>query len=76
MVPGKLNLLNIVELFAIQICLGGQTGKSNDSVSAIAKIFDERKKFRLALAPEGTRKKVADWKTGFYYIAKKCRWIG
>ena len=24
-----------------------------------------------AIAPEGTRKKVDDWKTGFYYIAKK-----
>jgi 1-acyl-sn-glycerol-3-phosphate acyltransferase len=22
------------------------------------------------LSPEGTRKKVAQWKTGFYYIAK------
>ncbi|MGB5458675.1 MAG: 1-acyl-sn-glycerol-3-phosphate acyltransferase [Eudoraea sp.] len=44
--------------------------KSQNKVAAIAKIFDERKKFRLALAPEGTRKKVADWKTGFYYIAK------
>ena len=25
----------------------------------------------MAIAPEGTRKKVDEWKTGFYYIAKK-----
>ncbi len=45
--------------------------KRSDTVDAIVKIFDERKKFRLALSPEGTRKKVTEWKTGFYYIAKK-----
>lgn len=44
--------------------------KNNDMVSATAAVFKERKKFRLTLAPEGTRKKVAKWKTGFYYIAK------
>ena len=25
----------------------------------------------MAIAPEGTRKKVNTWRTGFYYIAKK-----
>ncbi|MFX0557706.1 1-acyl-sn-glycerol-3-phosphate acyltransferase [Maribacter sp. CXY002] len=44
--------------------------KSSDTVSGIAQIFKERKKFRLALSPEGTRKKVQNWKTGFYFIAK------
>lgn len=44
--------------------------KSSDAVSAIANVFREKKKFRLALSPEGTRKKVTEWKTGFYYIAK------
>lgn len=44
--------------------------KNNDTVSATAAIFKEREKFRLTIAPEGTRKKVAKWKTGFYYIAK------
>jgi 1-acyl-sn-glycerol-3-phosphate acyltransferase len=44
--------------------------KSSDTVTAIAAIFKEKEKFRLALSPEGTRKKVTDWKTGFYYIAK------
>lgn len=44
--------------------------KNNDMVSATAEIFNNRKKFRLTLAPEGTRKKVEKWKTGFYYIAR------
>ncbi|RTE53382.1 acyltransferase [Arenibacter aquaticus] len=45
--------------------------KRLDTVAAIAKIFKEKRKFRLALSPEGTRKKVTKWKTGFYYIAKE-----
>ena len=40
-------------------------------VDSIAALFGEREEFRLAIAPEGTRKKVTDWKTGFYYIALK-----
>ena len=44
--------------------------KSNDTVNLIADIFKEHRIFRLALSPEGTRKKVTQWKTGFYYIAK------
>lgn len=45
--------------------------KNENKVEAIAKIFAQKKEFRLAIAPEGTRKKVTSWKTGFYYIAKK-----
>ena len=40
-------------------------------VDAIAEIFREKEIFRLALSPEGTRKKTKKWKTGFYYIALK-----
>ncbi|WP_088340881.1 1-acyl-sn-glycerol-3-phosphate acyltransferase [Robiginitalea sediminis] len=40
-----------------------------DNVKAAAEIFGQRDLFRLALAPEGTRKKVARWRSGFYYIA-------
>lgn len=42
-----------------------------NKVDAIAKLFNEHDEFRMALAPEGTRKKVKEWRTGFYYIAKK-----
>ncbi|EPR73676.1 Acyltransferase [Winogradskyella psychrotolerans RS-3] len=41
-----------------------------NKVEAIAKLFAEKDVFRLTLAPEGTRKKVENWRTGFYYIAK------
>ena len=44
-------------------------GKRNDTVEAVANLFEEREEFRLALAPEGTRKKVDQWKSGYYYIA-------
>lgn len=42
-----------------------------NNVQAIAKIFKERDVFRMAIAPEGTRKKVKELKSGFYYIAKE-----
>ncbi len=45
--------------------------KNENKVDTIAKIFQEKEVFRLAIAPEGTRKKVTEWKTGFYYMALK-----
>jgi 1-acyl-sn-glycerol-3-phosphate acyltransferase len=45
--------------------------KNENKVDTIAKIFENKEVFRLAIAPEGTRKKVTEWKTGFYYIALK-----
>jgi 1-acyl-sn-glycerol-3-phosphate acyltransferase len=44
--------------------------KSQNKVDSIVEIFNSRKEFRLALAPEGTRKKVSQWRSGYYYIAK------
>lgn len=44
--------------------------KNNDLVSTIVAMFNDREDFKLGLSPEGTRKKVKNWKTGFYYIAK------
>ena len=40
-----------------------------NKVEAIAQIFKEKDEFRLAMSPEGTRKKVTIWKTGYYYIS-------
>jgi len=45
-----------------------RTPKQN-KVEAITAIFKTKEVFRLALSPEGTRKKTERWKTGFYYIA-------
>ncbi|PKA84264.1 1-acyl-sn-glycerol-3-phosphate acyltransferase [Ulvibacter sp. MAR_2010_11] len=44
--------------------------EGQNKVEAIADLFKSKEEFRLSLAPEGTRKKVAAWKTGYYYIAQ------
>ncbi len=44
-----------------------------NKVDAIAELFEKRNELRLAIAPEGTRKKVKEWKTGFYHIAKAAK---
>lgn len=40
-------------------------------VESIVEIFNSKDIFRLAISPEGTRKKVTYLRTGFYYIALK-----
>lgn len=42
---------------------------SQNLVERITEIFRKQERMILALAPEGTRKKVSYWKTGFYHIA-------
>ena len=42
---------------------------SKDKVEAISKLFSQYDELRIAIFPEGTRKKVEALKTGFYYIA-------
>ncbi|WP_290874314.1 1-acyl-sn-glycerol-3-phosphate acyltransferase [Flavobacterium sp.] len=44
-------------------------GKNN--VDATVDVFNSREVFRMAIAPEGTRKKVTQLRTGFYFIAHK-----
>ena len=39
-------------------------------VDQAVKLFNDNEKFILAIAPEGTRKKVKKLRSGFYYIAK------
>jgi 1-acyl-sn-glycerol-3-phosphate acyltransferase len=53
--------------------LGGypvERSSSHDMVSHVADLFHTHNYFILAIAPEGTRKKVDKLRTGFYYIAK------
>jgi 1-acyl-sn-glycerol-3-phosphate acyltransferase len=40
-------------------------------VGEMRREFSARERFWLALAPEGTRKKVQKWKTGFWHIARE-----
>jgi len=75
----EMNFVAKKELFAFPLgyyfkYMGGEpldrSGGKN-KVDVIAEIFKRREIFRLAVLPEGTRKKVAEIKTGFYYIALK-----
>lgn len=69
---GKKELFNPLTAWFFK-ALGGapiNRGKNEKTVHSIVRIFNSRSKFRLAIAPEGTRKKVERWKTGFYHIAK------
>jgi 1-acyl-sn-glycerol-3-phosphate acyltransferase len=43
---------------------------ANEIVQQLVGEFARRERMVFALAPEGTRKKVERWKTGFYHIAR------
>lgn len=75
----EMNFIAKKELFTFPLnyyfsYMGGapidRSGNLN-KVDAIAQLFEKKEEFRLAIAPEGTRKKVTELKTGFYYIAVK-----
>ncbi len=44
-----------------------------NKVQAMAAVFEGKDEFRLTLAPEGTRGRVDELRTGFYYIAKEAK---
>ncbi|SFD40539.1 1-acyl-sn-glycerol-3-phosphate acyltransferase [Algibacter pectinivorans] len=75
----KTNFVGKKELFVFPFgwffrALGGaplNRQTSENKVDTIAKLFTQYDEFRMTLAPEGTRKKVDKWRTGFYYIAKQ-----
>ncbi|UCE94366.1 MAG: lysophospholipid acyltransferase family protein [Flavobacteriaceae bacterium] len=53
--------------------LGGtpvDRSKSKNVVQGLIDIFNSQDRFIFALSPEGTRKKVSTWKTGFYHVAQ------
>jgi len=44
--------------------------KKRTSISdQMVELFHSKSNFQLAIAPEGTRSRTTQWKTGFYYIA-------
>ena len=61
---------------ALMRWLGGisvRRGEREGQVEAVAKLFAERPRFVLVIAPEGTRFRAEHWKSGFYWIAKRAR---
>lgn len=52
--------------------LGGypvDRSRSRNLVDQVIDIYNQHREFVIAVAPEGTRKNVDEWKTGFYHIA-------
>ena len=43
---------------------------AQNQVAQVIDIFDAHESFSIALSPEGTRRKVKNFKKGFYYIAR------
>ena len=46
-------------------------GRRNNLVDDVAALFGHHSVLNVVITPEGTRKKVDNWKKGFYYIALK-----
>lgn len=49
----------------------GGLSRKNSMVDAMVQLFEEREELVIMITPEGTRKYVPRWKTGFYHVAKK-----
>ena len=47
--------------------------QSQSMVDQVVDIFNEKDSFLLAMAPEGTRSQVKNWRTGFYHMAVKAK---
>ncbi|MCF6342954.1 MAG: 1-acyl-sn-glycerol-3-phosphate acyltransferase [Bacteroidales bacterium] len=45
--------------------------KNEKMVDAVARMVNEHERIVLVITPEATRKRVENWKRGFYYIALK-----
>lgn len=48
-------------------------GQKLNMVDQMVKVFNDRKELILAMSPEGTRSKLAYWKSGFYHIANSAK---
>lgn len=48
-----------------------ERNKKTSMTETLAAQFDKYDRLQLAITPEGTRKRVDEWKKGFYFIALK-----
>ncbi len=73
-IMGKATLFKYRPVAALLYWSGVFPARQNSSggmVETVAATMNGRKKMFLGLSPEGTRKKVTQWRTGFYHIAQK-----
>jgi len=76
---GNLRYMGKKELFCWPVagffrwCGGVPVDRSKPQglVEQTVQAIQEADRFQLVITPEGTRKKVSQWKQGFYHIAKK-----
>lgn len=54
-------------------CVPVDRQRAGDLVTAMAQAFEETPDLLLAVAPEGTRDPVAEWKSGFWHIARAAK---
>ena len=52
-------------------CVGIDRSGSRNTVRQVVELFEKRSRFVMVITPEGTRGNVKQWKSGFYFIAKK-----
>ena len=53
--------------------VGVDRTKSNNFVDAVVQEFSKHDRLAILFAPEGSRKKVEKFKTGFYHIARQAK---
>lgn len=69
-----LNFFLFKRIFRASGALGVDRSKSNTTVDILADLISSsNENIALMVSPEGTRKLVRKWKTGFYYTALKAR---
>jgi 1-acyl-sn-glycerol-3-phosphate acyltransferase len=69
---GKKELFNPITGWFFTL-LGGHPvdrRKKNNMVEQVVDLYRKNERFHIAISPEGTRRKVYKFKTGFYHIAK------
>lgn len=47
--------------------------RSNNLIEQITRLFAKEEQLNVVITPEGTRKRVKEWKKGYYYIALKAK---
>jgi 1-acyl-sn-glycerol-3-phosphate acyltransferase len=64
--------LFVFPIKSLMLSLGGypvNRSKNMSFVDYMKGLFDQEDEFSICITPEGTRKQVSKWKTGFYHIA-------
>lgn len=60
-------------LFKLVGAIPVERGRKTGIVDQMVEEFSKREKMILTITPEGTRKRVTEWKKGFYRIAMKAK---